>query len=372
MYDYAGEWIYRIGMPSKSGVAGGILIVLPGQLGIAVFSPPLDERGNSVRGIKVLNEISRDFNLHLFNVPRVSKSAIRAKYDASQVTSNRLRTDKEAKVLNDFGSLIKLYELQGGLMFASTEVVIKDIINSIESTKYIIIDLKRVIEMDGGACKLFFDLLKNITTAKKHLVFSNTKNVPLLEKYFKDSVRSRNNSMFMVYDDNDLALEWCENKLISTKLTKSVADKLAPISSYELCKGFSKKELSYFESILKLKTFKKGNTIIRKGSKADNMFFLAKGNVSVVLRLPNGNSKRLATFPPGMAFGEMAILDRSVRSADVIADTDVSCYALSVKDFEQLDQYNANLKKTLLINLACNLSQKLRKANIEISALCYG
>ena len=176
----------------------------------------------------------------------------------------------------------------------------------------------------------------------------------------------------MVYDDNDNALEWCENKLISTKLTKSVADKLEPVSSHELCKGFSKKELSYFESILKLKTYKKGNTIIKKGSKADNMFFLAKGNVSVAIRLPDRKTKRLATFSPGMAFGEMAILDRSVRSADVIADTDVSCHVLSVKDFEQLDQYNTNLKKVLLTNIACNLTQRLRKANIEINALCYG
>ncbi len=232
---------FKIGMPAKSGVAGGLLIVLPGQLGIAVFSPPLDERGNSVRGIKVLNEISSDFNLHLFNAPKVSKSSIRAKYDASQVTSNRLRTDKEIKVLNDFGSSIKLYELQGELKFASAEVVIKDIVNSIESTRYVIIDLRRILEVDEDACKLFSDLLKNMNAVKKHLVFSNTKNAPLLEKYFKDPLKSRNNGMFMVYTDNDLALEWCENKLISTKLARNVNHKLAPVSSFELCKEFSKK-----------------------------------------------------------------------------------------------------------------------------------
>ncbi len=370
MYDYAGEWIYKIGMPAKSGVSGGILIVLPGQLGIAVFSPPLDDHGNSVRGIKILSEISKDFNLHLFNVPQASKTTIRAKYDASQVTSNRLRTDKEAKVLNDFGSAIKLYELQGELMFPSAEIVIRDIVNSTDPTKYIIIDLKRVITMDECACKLFIDLMKSIITAKKHLVFSNTKYAPLLKKHFKDTIGPGNNGALMVYDDNDKALEWCENKLISTKLTKSVAGRLAPVSGHELCKGFSKKELNYFESILKLKAFKKGKTIIKKGSKADNMFFLAKGNVSIAIRLPNGKTKRLATFSPGMAFGEMAILDRSARSADVIADTDVSCHVLSVKDFEQLDQHNTKLKKTLLTNIARNLTQRLRKANIEINALC--
>src|SRR5260221_6702255 len=42
MYDYAGEWLYRIGMPAKSGVAGGIVAVLAGQLGICIYSPRLD------------------------------------------------------------------------------------------------------------------------------------------------------------------------------------------------------------------------------------------------------------------------------------------------------------------------------------------
>src|SRR5262245_42250049 len=91
MYDAAGEWIYEVGMPAKSGVAGGILAVLPGQLGIGVFSPPLDRHGNSVRGIRVCQEISRDFNLHLFNVPVVATSAIRTQYDAAQISSRRSR-----------------------------------------------------------------------------------------------------------------------------------------------------------------------------------------------------------------------------------------------------------------------------------------
>lgn len=50
MYDFAGEWTYRVGMPAKSGVSGGIVEVLPGQFRVGVFSPPLDARGNSVRG----------------------------------------------------------------------------------------------------------------------------------------------------------------------------------------------------------------------------------------------------------------------------------------------------------------------------------
>jgi glutaminase len=66
MYDYAGEWAYTVGVPAKSGVSGGILAVVPGRMGIAVFSPPLDAKGNSVRGIRVCQELSDRYGLHAF------------------------------------------------------------------------------------------------------------------------------------------------------------------------------------------------------------------------------------------------------------------------------------------------------------------
>jgi len=74
MYDASGEWAYRVGIPAKSGVGGGITAVVPGKLGIGTFSPPLDAKGNSTRGIKVCEDISKDFGLHLFNVAKPERN----------------------------------------------------------------------------------------------------------------------------------------------------------------------------------------------------------------------------------------------------------------------------------------------------------
>ena len=70
MYDYAGEWTFTVGIPAKSGVGGGILGVLPGVGGLATFSPPLDDHGTSVRGVRVFEELSTHFSLHLFDPDR--------------------------------------------------------------------------------------------------------------------------------------------------------------------------------------------------------------------------------------------------------------------------------------------------------------
>ena len=65
MYNAAGQWVAEVGVPAKSGVSGALLGAVPGALGIATWSPRLDERGNSIRGIGIFEALSRRWDLHV-------------------------------------------------------------------------------------------------------------------------------------------------------------------------------------------------------------------------------------------------------------------------------------------------------------------
>ena len=151
MYDYAGEWAYEVGMPAKSGVSGCIIAVIPGQIGICVYSPPIDQQGNSLRGIRVCQEISKEFELHAFNNRTNVRSVIRRDYLADLVRSNRLRTLAERKILAEKGRKVAVLEAQGALFFGTTEQLMRRLALLASDARYVIVDFKRVHLADSSA-----------------------------------------------------------------------------------------------------------------------------------------------------------------------------------------------------------------------------
>ena len=369
MYDSAGEWIYEVGMPAKSGVAGGVIAVLPGQLGIAIFSPPLDQHGNSVRGIRVCQDMSHDFNLHLFNTPIVSKSVIRACYNASQITSQRSRRAHEAHILQEQGHRIQVYELQGHLIFSTVEVILHAIIESLKALDFVILDLKRVTTIDATACNLLRDLLHTLDAQHHILLFSNIERSSPFATYILGQESSHGRQGPVLYANHDFALEWCENQLLSHELGTPALDAAIPLADHQLCQGLSERDLHHLQTVLKPLTFAPGERIIQTGNAPDYIYLLTQGEVSVTIELAGGQRKRLSTLPAGMAFGEMALIERSPRSADVTAMTPVECYALPLAEFDRLQELNPALQRMLLTNLLRHVSGLLRRLTREVSTL---
>ena len=139
--------------------AGCRIVRTSGQLGLAVFSPRLDAKGNSVRGIAVCESLSSDFGLHMLRVTRTTTtSVIRTSYTCAKVRSKLNRDRKSEAFLDVAGERILVMELTGELMFVPAEIIAATAIDQMETRDFIIIDLTRVTSVDQSACTLLGEL----------------------------------------------------------------------------------------------------------------------------------------------------------------------------------------------------------------------
>jgi len=268
MYDGAGEWLYSVGLPAKSGVSGGILVVVPGQLGIAVFSPPLDASGNSVRGVRVCRDLVRDLGLHPLRGDGPRPGPIRATYRLSEVGSKRGRTAAQRAALAVVGARGLVVELQGALSFLAPDeiaVAVGAARTGPGGLDLLVPDVRRVERIDPAAVDLLGALIAALS---------------------------------------------------------------------------------------------------RSG-----MFLIERGRASVSIEIPAQGRRRLSTLGPGMTFGEAALLDGGLRTADVGADSEVVCLALSVEAFETLLMQHPDVAAALLRNLLRSVGATAARLTREVAVL---
>jgi len=363
MYDSAGEWVVDVGMPAKSGVAGGVLAVLPGQLGIAVYSPPLDPHGNSVRGIEVCRQISTDLNLNLLHVARSSRSAVRRSYTVADIPSRRRRPAEQTQVLGQVGSRCVVYVLHGDLVFAATESVIRTLVEQCAEVDLAIVDLAEVTEIDVAARRLLAALGAWMAESGRELV--------LVAPADGDLLGDLPAAVARVFADLDAATEWCEERLLDAHGAPTADRVRVPLAEQRLARGLDSAMLARLEAPLRPRSFAAGETIFAAGDPADAIFLLVEGEVTIEIELEAGK-RRLATLTPGLAFGEVALADFPVRPASVHAETDGECLALTVADFNRLGESDPALQAALMRNLLASFYEVIGRMTREVGSLFDG
>lgn len=153
MYDGAGHWMTEVGMPAKSGVSGGILAVLPGRFGGAVYSAPLNEHGNSVRGVATFRALSERYGAHLFE-PR----------------TGRLHTVRQRTVDPDEAGTVR-YAIQGDLDGAGTESLVWQLVSEPDTVRRVVIDLGTTDRIDRNSTELLAEMSRRYLVDGRTLEF---------------------------------------------------------------------------------------------------------------------------------------------------------------------------------------------------------
>lgn len=141
MYDGSGRWMVNVGIPAKSGVAGGLIGTMPGQLGIASLSPRLDKQGNSVRGVKIFRELSESLGLNLMSADYYAAPGIR--------TVDR----REAKTV---------VQLQGMINFTAAEKILHDLGEYRLAGNRLVLDVSHVTSFNKAGRLLIKEGIKQI------------------------------------------------------------------------------------------------------------------------------------------------------------------------------------------------------------------
>ncbi|MHA7218510.1 glutaminase A [Arthrobacter sp. MDT1-48-3] len=336
MYDDAGSWISTVGMPAKSGVGGGTIAVLPGQVGLAVYSPPLDDHGSSVRGMATSQRLSRDMELHFVRAARAGRSAIRATYDITAAPSGIRRTDEAMDVLRDHGHRAMVIELNGDLLFAGTESMVRELSSLDDDVDFVILDLRRVDEVADVSLRLLGEVRENLATVNRELVLIDGEGT--LAETFRDVDRA-----VPTFDTRTAAVEWCENELITRYGGDLVLPAEVEVAQCPALSPLSDEDVEALARRMEDRTYEKGHVVRRVGQTFGGVYFILSGRISTSVPGPSGGRLRLTTLSAGMTFGELALGSDDRQETTVKALEEVHVKVLTARAIRTIEQEDPRL-----------------------------
>ncbi len=357
MYDAAGDWIARVGLPAKSGVGGGVLAVLPGQIGIAVHSPRLDAHGNSVRGVQACRELSTTLELHFLHVTRAARSAIRSSYTVTEAPSRQRRTDAERATLARLGDRARVYELHGDLLFAGAESAVRAVGERATGLEAVVVDLRRVDEVGDVARRMFTEMREDLDGSGCPCAFVDPDgHLGNTASSVDPSGRGR------VFVDLDSALEWAETVVLDRHCTTGRIPASIELGDHPLLAHLTADQFAQVAAQLDFREVPGGHTVVRRGQDAIGIALILSGRVSTTVTGPDGSIHRITTLAPGMTFGEMPTLIGGTFLGDIRADTPARFAILSPEHFATLSDAAPGVKVALLNRLLTSAYAQLDTA----------
>lgn len=306
----------------------------------------------------------------LFFLLRMSRSVIRRIYRCEGVHSRRTRRPQQAALINRHGGKILVIELEGAVFFGTSDSLENEIEAALrEDTWYLILDLKKIGEIDSTGARLLLRIHDALTKQGRHLLITHLPEHSPTERFLRDMGVTAAVTRSRIFADTDHAIEWAEDHLIMRE-SGAIADADEfPFAQLDVLAGFTPAEIDVVKPLLQRRSYDKGDLVFREGDASGEMFIIVQGSASVRINLTARREARLITFSPGTLFGEIALLDQEARSASVTADEHLVCHVMTREAFVALSGHHPVIALKLMVNLGRELSSRLRRANRTIYEL---
>ncbi len=271
--------------------------------------------------------------------------------------SNVDRLAEQSQLLTEKGDKIFILELQGYLFFGTANYLLTRVRDRIEAENplsFIIIDFRQVAGLDASAVLSFNKILKIARKNELTLLFTNL-NDTFQKKLIQGQGLELDDSQCLIFPDIDRGLEWCENQLIDkdhtlTKQTNQLSNQLKKLF-------LQPEQVNQFLTYLEPKQVDANYYIFRPEKADQGLYFIETGQVSVLLELAAGKTKRLQTLTAGNLLGEMRFYGKVPLSTYVVTDTPSQLYYLSESAFESMKQEAPELATNLqeyIVRLLCD------------------
>lgn len=297
----------------------------------------------------------------------MSRSVVRRSYRCDAIHSRKSRTAAERTFLETAGSKILVMELQGALFFGTGETIAKRVDSELgHETTCVILDLRRLTELDSTGSGTLLEIKSGLARRKVSLLLAAGAGSTAMERLAEFGARPSFDHV-EVFPDVDRAIERAEDELLRTRTRDGDAE--LATAEIGLFAGYPQGDIKAIASQMKRKSYPAGTIVFHEGEPSDEVLIVLKGTASAYLERANAANIRLATFSPGTVFGELAILDHGPRSASVVADSDLVCYALSRADYAELAEKSPSAAILFMAAIGRELSGRLRTANRTIHQL---
>lgn len=289
---------------------------------------------------------------------------VRSAHTLVNLRSAVARSPEERRVLDAQGHRVVVLRLHGFVFFGTAGMLYRELKSRAAFGKgtsgFVVIDFHAVTGADGSAGYQFAKIARWLHRRRNMLVLTDLS--PAIRRMLERSgVIGRGN--LEVRPNLDLALEWVEDRLLDEANASLVAASIEQVLTEQLGdKAKAARLLPYLEPV----AYTKGDPVLKQGDVSDDVYFIEGGACSAVIEA-GGRQVRLRKFGPGALFGEMALYTGRVRTASVIADTDVQLRRLSSSALARIAAHDPEALAVLHELMARIMAERIAFQNRQLA-----